>query len=154
MPKILLSIKDKTIFSEVHQCFEEKGFTITTDEVNGAFDFAILSLNNDTPVREIMGALKRGNPQIKVLFITLSADLEASVHALKNGAFSVLNGCDGADFFYRVLIEDRDSSAIQLPSIEAIARKYAAKIFQKNHGILNEASRELQASYRNLQRKY
>jgi len=167
----LLLVDDDAVFVRVlGRALQARGFTVRAAASSGEAmvqlesdhgpvpDFAILDLNlgGDSGLK-LIGAVRRANPECRIVILTGYASISTAVDAIKLGADQYLAKPIEVDAIVRALLElqapDPDDAGDNTLSVSRLEWEHIQRVLAENAGNISATARALKMHRRTLQRK-
>ena len=167
----LLLVDDDAVFARVlGRALNARGFTVHTaaspaeamarlDSEGGLRpDFAVLDLNlGGSSGLKLIGAVRRANPECRIVVLTGYASISTAVDAIKLGADQYLAKPIEVDAIVRALLElhapDQDDAGESTLSVSRLEWEHIQRVLADNGGNISATARALKMHRRTLQRK-
>jgi two-component system response regulator RegA len=167
----LLLVDDDAVFARVlGRALNARGFAVRTAASSGEAtaqldrdgglrpDFAILDLNlgGDSGLK-LIGAVRRANPECRIVILTGYASISTAVDAIKLGADQYLAKPIEVDAIVRALLElqapDPGDAGDNTLSVSRLEWEHIQRVLAENAGNISATARALKMHRRTLQRK-
>ena len=166
----LLLVDDDAVFARVlGRALGARGFTVRTAASSGEAtaqldpeggltpDFAVLDLNiGGSSGLKLIGAVRRANPDCRIVVLTGYASISTAVDAIKLGADQYLAKPIEVDAIMRALLElhapDQEGAGDTL-SVPRLEWEHIQRVLAENGGNVSATARALKMHRRTLQRK-